>query len=87
MNDPKEGLLINELLNLDNKIPVQELAFISCFTLHHDSLNQFRLYGKEENKEASGLSLVLSKYFFSQDPNLTYMMNYREYLNLNPSYG
>ena len=39
-------------------------AFISCFTFNHDSLNQFRLYGKQDNKEASGMSLVFHKDFF-----------------------
>ena len=41
-------------------------AFISCFTFNHDSLNQFRLYGKEDNKEASGVSLVFNKEFFKE---------------------
>src|SRR5690606_4159932 len=39
-------------------------AFISCFTFNHDSLNQFRLYGKEADKEASGVSLVFGSNFF-----------------------
>ena len=41
-------------------------AFISCFTFNHDSLNQFRLYGKQDNKEASGVSLVFNKDFFEE---------------------
>lgn len=40
---------------------------MGCFTLHHDSLNQFRLYGKEDQKEGSGLSLILSNLFFEQE--------------------
>lgn len=74
MNDPEEGLLINKLLCLDSKITTQDSAFIACFTLHHDSLNQFRLYGKENKEEASGLSLVLSKEFFSLDYNISDMV-------------
>lgn len=66
MNDPEEGLLVNDLLYLNNKIKTQDLAFISCFTLHHDSLNQFRLYSKEFQQEAFGVSLILGKNFFAK---------------------
>lgn len=73
VNDPSEGhLLINYLNNskegyfrapdFDGKLH----AFISCFTFNHDSLNQFRLYGKEADKEASGLVLYLEVIFFNQ---------------------
>lgn len=71
VNDPSEGqLLIRKLKSLkDNSfIPLdfdQKFhTFISCFTFNHDSLNQFRLYGKQDNKEASGMSLVFTKGFF-----------------------
>ncbi|WP_333654826.1 tetratricopeptide repeat protein [Acinetobacter johnsonii] len=67
MNDPEEGLLLNKLLCVNEEITTQDLAFIACFTLHHDSLNQFRLYSKEGQQEASGLSLVLNKNFFSKE--------------------
>ena len=40
-------------------------AFISCFTLNHDHLNQFRLYGKSEGREATGVSLVFGSEFFN----------------------
>lgn len=73
VNDPSEGqLLINYLedvkkpssyvLNSDKELH----SFISCFTFNNDSLNQFRLYGKQDNKEASGISLVLRKSFFQE---------------------
>lgn len=48
MNDPTEGLLIDKLIGVKNKKIIKDKAFIACFTLHHDSLNQFRLYGKEK---------------------------------------
>lgn len=71
VNDPSEGrLLINYLNNIqDQPLYVSDFdenlhAFISCFTFNHDSLNQFRLYGKQDNKEASGISLVFKKNFF-----------------------
>ena len=71
VNDPSEGqLLLNYLKDIkvnsfhapdfDDKLH----AFIGCFTFNHDSLNQFRLYGKQDNKEASGVSLVFQKEFF-----------------------
>ena len=56
VNDPSEGqLLLNYLKGVketsfyapdfDEKLH----AFVSCFTFNHDSLNQFRLYGKQDN--------------------------------------
>ncbi len=81
MNDPEEGLLINKLLCLNNQIMTKDLAFIACFTLHHDSLNQFRLYAKEGFKEASGLSLVLHKDFFQKSIMLQGFMKSKKYLN------
>lgn len=73
VNDPSEGqLLLNYLRGVketsfyapdfDEKLH----AFISCFTFNHDSLNQFRLYGKQDNKEASGISLVFNQNFFQE---------------------
>lgn len=71
VNDPSEGqLLIRKLKGIkDNNFTALDFneeyhAFISCFTFNHDSLNQFRLYGKQDNKEASGMSLVFKKDFF-----------------------
>lgn len=69
MNDPEEGFLLNNLLGIESILNTVDLAFISCFTLHHDSLNQFRLYAKEVYQEATGLSLVLSKDFFAKTHN------------------
>ena len=71
VNDPSEGQLLDRYLNqgqeetlyltdFDEKFH----TFISCFTFNHDSLNQFRLYGKKNNLEASGVSLVFKKDFF-----------------------
>ena len=70
MNDPTEGKLIHKLLNINfanlsgnmGKNNVDNLeVFMSCVTLHQNSLNQFRLYGKENGVEASGCSLVLDR--------------------------
>jgi len=76
-NDPTEGKilygylhkscgLLSGVLDAEQESDSQALAaFISCFTFNHDSLNQFRLYGKEDGLEASGVSLVFGKRFFS----------------------
>jgi tetratricopeptide (TPR) repeat protein len=67
-NDPKEGLDLFEFLNLketDNNVSSDFQAFIGSFTFNHDSLNQFRLYGKEDDKEATGISLVFNEDFFN----------------------
>lgn len=65
MNDPKEGSIIYEWLN----VPLPEnyrssCAFASCFSFNHDSLNQFRLYGKQNNIETTGVSVVFDLDFF-----------------------
>ena len=76
-NDPTEGKilygylhkscgLLSGVQDAEQESDSQALAaFISCFTFNHDSLNQFRLYGKEGGLEASGVSLVFGKHFFS----------------------
>ena len=75
VNDPMEGLTLYKFLQqscllskefsiYSKTTNVSEYTFISCFTFNHDSLNQFRLYGKENNQEASGVSLVFPSNFF-----------------------
>ena len=69
VNDPTEGLVLNDYWDqqgIPKTIHTNNTAtFISCFTFNHDSLNQFRLYGKENGQEATGVSLVFKKEFFS----------------------
>ena len=74
VNDPSEGqLLLNYLKDIKEKsfhspdFDEKLHAFIGCFTFNHDSLNQFRLYGKQDHKEASGVSLVFKKEFFQSN--------------------
>lgn len=71
MNDPSEGQLLEAFLNNEEDVIYNSPefnekfhAFFSCFTFNHDSLNQFRLYGKKDYKEASGISLVFDRNFF-----------------------
>jgi len=70
MNDPSEGkILLNFLLKTEYedkpelKLP-ENLPFIACFSLEADSLNQFRLYGKEDDKESTGVSILFKPSFF-----------------------
>ncbi|AWB56044.1 hypothetical protein pm9n_10835 [Pasteurella multocida] len=71
VNDPTEGRVFYDFLNFREMLEQKDnTAFISCFTFNHDSLNQFRLYGKEEGKEASGVSMVFNvKNFFNNNSN------------------
>ncbi|MFC0036066.1 tetratricopeptide repeat protein [Cardiobacterium valvarum] len=80
VNDPMEGLTLHKFLqqscllpkdffNYNSEANYSEHVFISCFTFNHDSLNQFRLYGKENNQEASGVSLVFPSDFFDSNPD------------------
>jgi tetratricopeptide (TPR) repeat protein len=70
-NDPTEGgVLLNYLFGgkkstVKNSPNLGYRAFAGCFTFNYDSLNQFRLYGKENDKEGTGLSLVFRNNFFS----------------------
>ena len=67
-NDPTEGTILKDFLNYGKKTEDDLITFISCFTFNHDSLNQFRLYGKEKGQEASGISLVFERdKFFNQE--------------------
>lgn len=82
VNDPSEGKLLTNYLESMKETSFYKPdfdenlhAFISCFTFNHDSLNQFRLYGKEENKEASGVSLVFNKEFFKETDSQSGMNN------------
>ena len=70
VNDPTEGLVLSNYWDQQG-IPEttytnDTATFVSCFTFNHDSLNQFRLYGKEGGREATGVSLVFNKEFFSE---------------------
>ena len=69
VNDPTEGLVLRdywEQQGISETIHTNDTAtFVSCFTFNHDSLNQFRLYGKENGREATGVSLVFKKEFLA----------------------
>jgi tetratricopeptide (TPR) repeat protein len=75
-NDLTEGkVLLNYLYGNENRAGKESLnsdygVFAGCFTFSYDSLNQFRLYGKEDGKEGVGLSLVFKDSFFSKEAKL-----------------
>jgi hypothetical protein len=73
-NDSYEGkVLLNYLFGdkVKNKTFTKVYgAFAGCFSFNCDNLNQFRLYGKKEKNEGTGLSLVFRKDFFSDKVKL-----------------
>ena len=69
-NDPKEGKILEKILNKNNvdiKIENDEKALTlqTSYSRNKDSLTMFRLYGKKENKEATGICLVLDNKYFN----------------------
>lgn len=69
-NDPKEGKILERILNKNNidiKIENDEKALTlqTSYSRNKDSLTMFRLYGKKENKEATGICLVLDNKYFN----------------------
>jgi len=68
MNDPSEGKTLLSFLEIENEdceLP-ETLPFIACFSLEVNNLNQFRLYGNENNMEATGVSIVFKPPFFNK---------------------
>jgi len=77
-NDPNEGKTFLDFLygknnyKTDEELNSEYEAFGGSFTFDYDSLNQFRLYGKEEGKEGTGLSLVFRDSFFSKEAKMDF---------------
>ena len=77
-NDSQEGKTIFHFLLQKDKIDKikseknDNMAFIGCFSFNYENLNQFRLYGKNAGKDATGISLVLNENFFSSDISSDY---------------
>ena len=70
-NDPKEGYpLLNFLGFTGSFSPNIYQAFVGSFTFNPDSLNQFRLYGKNNNVEGTGVSLILSFSYFGENADI-----------------
>jgi tetratricopeptide (TPR) repeat protein len=90
-NDPTEGSVLLEYLFEGKKSVVNEpqsmeyIAFAGCFIFNYDSLNQFRLYGKEDGREGTGLSLVFKDTFFSKEAKMA--ITQREDINADGEEG
>lgn len=70
-NDPKEGYPLLNFLDFKGLYTHNIYqAFVGSFTFNPDSLNQFRLYGKNNNIEGTGVSLFLSYKYFSENADL-----------------
>lgn len=70
-NDPKEGYPLLNFLGFNGSFsPNIYQAFVGSFTFNPDSLNQFRLYGKNNNIEGTGVSLILSFNYFGKYANI-----------------
>ena len=77
VNDPTEGKILSGYLGINDIKDESYITFISCFTFNHDSLNQFRLYGKENNKEVTGVSVVFDRVqFFDQNREKSISLDY-----------
>ena len=81
-NDPKEGKILERILNknnIDMKIENDEKALTlqTSYSRNKDSLTMFRLYGKKENKEATGICLVLDNKYFNNSYTSPYSYEFK----------
>ncbi|MCL2281841.1 MAG: DUF2971 domain-containing protein [Fibromonadales bacterium] len=92
INDPMEGKTLLSFLGIkseeNSKLP-ESLPFVACFISESDSLNQFRLYGKDGDKEATGVSMVFKDSFFYETVHYNGHKEYPIYrcVYLNPENG
>lgn len=70
-NDPREGKPLLQFLDIDERHASDySQAFVGSFIFNPDCLNQFRLYGKDNGVEATGVSLVINSDFFNTNLNI-----------------
>ncbi len=67
MNDPTENQVLSNWLGMNNDPNSEIKSFLASFTFNHNCLNQFRLYGNENNIIGSGVSLVFNQSFFGNN--------------------
>ncbi|WP_239372667.1 tetratricopeptide repeat protein [Snodgrassella gandavensis] len=67
MNDPSENQVLTNWLNITNNPDNEIKSFLASFSFNHNSLNQFRLYGNEDNISGSGISIAFNQNFFGLD--------------------
>ena len=69
MNDPTENQLLSNWLGIKSDSNNDIKSFLASFSFNHNSLNQFRLYGNENNIVGSSVSIVFNQQFFGSDVN------------------
>ena len=69
MNDPTENQILTDWLRINTENNNEIKTFLASFSFNHNSLNQFRLYGNENNIVGSSVSVVFNKKFFGDDIN------------------
>ena len=70
LNDPTCGKILPKYLFEGYKAEEEQseyITFAGSFSFNYDNLNQFRLYGKEKEREGTGVSLVFNKTFFNEE--------------------
>ena len=83
MNDPTENRLLSNWLGINSDSNNDIKSFLASFSFNHNSLNQFRLYGNENNIVGSGLSIVFNQQFFGSDAYRSINDNSINFLNQN----
>jgi tetratricopeptide (TPR) repeat protein len=69
-NDSSEGQTLMKYLYRDKGYKIEEgdyRALSLSFTFNKDCLNQFRLYGKENGREGTGVSITVDNEFFERE--------------------
>ncbi len=67
MNDPTENQVLTDWLGINTENNNEIKTFLASFSFNHNSLNQFRLYGNENNIVGSSVSVVFNQEFFSKN--------------------
>ena len=83
MNDPTENQLLSNWLGIKSDSNNDIKSFLASFSFNHNSLNQFRLYGNENNIVGSGVSIVFNQQFFGSDADRSINDNGINFLNQN----
>ncbi len=69
-NDPSEGKVLLDFFGIEEDDTSSYQAFVGSFIFNPDCLNQFRLYGKEDGREATGVSITVNAGFFSETASI-----------------
>ena len=90
-NDPKEGKILENIfskngLNIKIKNKDNLITLQTSYSRNKDALTMFRFYGKEDNKEATGICLCIDKNYFNNEPlslatPMQMMSNYKRGIN------